>query len=153
MATDLERLALRHGIRPGTVEVVGAAAARLGTTPRMLRYRESLGLLAPARTAGGYRTYDRRDLLAAAYAAELEERHGVPPAAVAFALRAVHDAELRDELAVLGRLARRQPEPGAATAAVATAVPPRRPAAAPAEPAAALDFETRKARALLRLAS
>jgi MerR family copper efflux transcriptional regulator len=169
MATDLERLALRYGIRPGAVEVVGAAAARLGTTPRMLRYRESLGLLAPARTAGGYRAYDRRDLLAAAYAGELEERHGVPPAAVAFALRAVHDAELRDELAVLGRLARRQPEPGhaaaagtaesgrrtatASAAAARTAPPARRPATAPAEPAAALDFETRKARALLRLAS
>jgi MerR family copper efflux transcriptional regulator len=150
MAKDLERLALRHGIRPGTVEVVGAAAARLGTTPRMLRYRESLGLLAPARTAGGYRTYDRRDLLAAAYAAELEERHGVPPAAVAFALRAVHDAALRDELAVLGRLARRQPEPVHAAAGEPAAPPARRPAAAPA---AALDFETRKARALLRLAS
>lgn len=150
MATDLERLALRHGIRPGTVEVVGAAAARLGTTPRMLRYRESLGLLAPARTAGGYRTYDRRALLAAAYAAELEERHGVPPAAVAFALRAVHDAALRGELAVLGRLARRQPEPAHAAAGEPAAPPVRRPAHAPA---AALDFETRKARALLRLAS
>src|SRR6266511_1283510 len=80
MATDLERLALRHGIRPGLAEVVGAAAARLGTTARMLRYRESLGLLAPARTAGGYRTYGEHDLLAAAYAADLEERYGVPPA-------------------------------------------------------------------------
>jgi DNA-binding transcriptional MerR regulator len=148
MATDLERLALRHGIRADTTEVVGAAATRLGTTPRMLRYRESLGLLAPARTAGGYRTYDRRDLLAAAYAADLEERHGVPPAAVAFALRAVHDASLRDELAVLGRLARRQPEP--AQAAASAGGPSRRPAP---EPAGALDFETRKGRALLRLAS
>ncbi|HEX8927373.1 MAG TPA: hypothetical protein VGA45_00535, partial [Actinomycetota bacterium] len=97
---------------------------------------------------------------------ELEERHGVPPAAVAFALLAVHDAELRDELAVLGRLARRQPEPARAPAAGTagsarrtatasaeaggTAQPARRPATAPA---AALDFETRKARALLRLAS
>src|SRR6266536_2072218 len=122
MATDLERLALRHGIRPGLAEVVGAAAARLGTTARMLRYRESLGLLAPARTAGGYRTYGEHDLLAAAYAADLEERYGVPPAAVAFALRAVHEA------AVQGAAR----EPGHA---------------------AALDFETRKARALLRLAS
>jgi MerR family copper efflux transcriptional regulator len=148
MATDLERLALRHGIRPGTTEAVGAAAARLGTTPRMLRYRESLGLLAPARTAGGYRTYDQRDLLAAAYAADLEERHGVPPAAVAFALRATHDTALRDELAVLGRLARRQLGPTRAVAGEAA----RRPAAS-AEPAGALDFETRKARALLRLAS
>jgi DNA-binding transcriptional MerR regulator len=150
MATDLERLALRHGIRPCPAEAVGAAAARLGTTPRMLRYRESLGLLAPARTAGGYRTYDQRDLLAAAYAADLEERHGVPPAAVAFALRATHDTGLRDELAVLGRLARRQPGPARAAAA---GEPARRPAAASAEPAGALDFETRKARALLRLAS
>src|SRR5919198_583775 len=65
MAIELERLAVQYGIRPDTTEVVGAAAARLGTTPRMLRYRESLGLLAPARTAGGYRTYDRRDPLAA----------------------------------------------------------------------------------------
>jgi MerR family copper efflux transcriptional regulator len=130
MATDLERLALRHGIRPGAAEVVGAAAARLGTTPRMLRYRESLGLVAPARTAGGYRTYGERDLLAAAYAADLEERYGVAPAAVAFALRAVHEPELRDQLGALARLARRQP---ARTAA--------------------LDFETRKARALMRLAS
>src|SRR6266498_1387824 len=124
MATDLERLALRHGIRPGLAEVVGAAAARLGTTARMLRYRESLGLLAPARTAGGYRTYGEHDLLAAAYAADLEERYGVPPAAVAFALRAVHEPALRGEIAAR--------EPGHA---------------------AALDFETRKARALLRLAS
>ena len=153
MATDLERLALRHGIRPDTTEVVGGAAARLGTTPRMLRYRESLGLLAPARTAGGYRTFDHRDLLAAAYAADREERHRVSPAAVAFALRAVHDAALRDELATLARLARRQPEPGRATGPAghqASGGPSRRPEP---EPAGALDFETRKARALLRLAS
>lgn len=132
MATDLERLALRHGMRPGTTEVVGAAAARLGQTARMLRYRESLGLLAPARTAGGYRTYGERDLLAAAYAAELEERYGVTPAAIALALRAIEEPGVRREITELSRLIRRRPEP------------PR---------AAALDFETRKARALLRLAS
>ncbi|HZD74009.1 MAG TPA: MerR family transcriptional regulator [Actinomycetota bacterium] len=133
MATDLERLALRYGIRPGAAEVVGAAARRLGTTPRMLRYRESLGLVAPARTGGGYRTYGESDLLAAAYAADLEERHGVPPAAVAFALRAVHEPGLRDQITLFGRLVRRQP--------------------VRADHTAALDFETRKARALLRLAS
>lgn len=108
MATDLERLARRYGIRPGAAEVVGVAAARLGTTPRMLRYRESLGLVAPARTAGGYRTYGEHDLLAAAHAADLEERYGVPPAAVAFALRAVHEPEVREAIGVLGGLARRQ---------------------------------------------
>jgi MerR family transcriptional regulator, copper efflux regulator len=151
MATDLERLALRHGIRPGLAEAVGAAAARLGTTARMLRYRESLGLLAPARTAGGYRTYGEHDLLAAAYAADLEERYGVPPAAVAFALRAVHEPALRGEIAILGRLTRRQPA-GAGRAAVGRegAV---QGAARELGRTAALDFETRKARALLRLAS
>jgi MerR family copper efflux transcriptional regulator len=152
MATDLERLAVRHGIRPGTAEVVGAAAARLGTTPRMLRYRESLGLVAPGRTAGGYRVYGEHDLLAAAYAADLEERYGVPPTAVAFALRAVHEVEVRDEIAALGRLARRQPAPRAEVAAARTAEAGHHQAAGPAG-ADALDFETRKARALLRLAS
>src|SRR6266536_480147 len=132
MATDLERLALRHGIRPGLAEVVGAAAARLGTTARMLRYRE-------------------HDLLAAAYAADLEERYGVPPAAVAFALRAVHEPALRGEIATLGRLTRRQPA-GAGRAAVGREGAVQGAAREPGH-AAALDFETRKARALLRLAS
>jgi MerR family copper efflux transcriptional regulator len=178
METDLERLALRHGIRPGAAEAVGAAATRLGTTPRMLRYRESLGLVAPARSGGGYRTYGERDLLAAAYAADLEERYDVPPAAVALALRAVHEPEMRDEIALLGRLARRRSagtaEPAAAsrrkpragrtdrqTAAGRTAREPERTdrqavaGRTDGEPGrtAALDFETRKARALLRLAS
>ena len=157
MATDLERLALRHGIRPGTVEVVGAAAARLGTTARMLRYRESLGLLAPARSAGGYRIYGERDLLAAAYAADLEERHGVPPAAVAFALRALHDPTLRSELTTLAHLARRAPGRVAVAAGRPGAAHRDHPTAAGAAARglgpAALDFETRKARALLRLAS
>ncbi len=32
MTIELDRLALRHGIRPGISEVVGRAAARLGKT-------------------------------------------------------------------------------------------------------------------------
>jgi DNA-binding transcriptional MerR regulator len=131
MAIDLERLARRHGIRPGSSEVVGAAAARLGTTARMLRYREALGLVAPGRAANGYRSYDEQDLLAAAFADEIERRRGVTPAAVAFALRALAEPEVAGELNELARLARRR-EASAATA---------------------LDFETRKARRLLRLAS
>ncbi len=132
MTIELDRLALRHGIRPGISEVVGRAAARLGTTPRTLRYREALGLVRPLRTRGGYRAYDERDLLAAACAADIEKRYRVPPTAVAFALRALHDPEVREEIQVLARLARHEPAPARA---------------------AALDFETRKARALLRLAS
>jgi len=126
----LHQLAARHGIRPGRSERVGEAAARLGTSARMLRYAEDLGLAAPPRTAAGYRAYGERDLLAAALALELQARHRVTPAALAFGLRALADPEFAAELRVLGRLARRE-QP---------------------LPLGALDFETRKARRLLRLA-
>jgi hypothetical protein len=126
----LNRLAARHGIRPGLSEPVGQAAARLGTSTRMLRYAEGLGLATPPRTAAGYRAYGEQDLLAAALALELQARYRVTPAAVAFGLRALADPGLAVELRLLGRLARREPAP----------------------PLGALDFETRKARRLLRLA-
>jgi DNA-binding transcriptional MerR regulator len=95
----------------------------------MLRYAEDLGLVAPPRTAGGYRVYGEQDLLAVALAGELQARHHVTPAAVAFGLRALSDPEVAASLRQLGRLARLQP---------ATID--------------ALDFETEKARRLLRLA-
>ena len=129
--SDLAHLAARYGIRRGAAEPVGAAAARLGTSPRMLRYREALGLVHPRRTAGGYRLYGEDDLLAAALAGELEEAYGVPPAALAFALRALEDPEVAQRLHVLGRLARHHE----------------------ARSIAALDFDQRKAERLLRLAS
>jgi MerR family transcriptional regulator, copper efflux regulator len=127
---SLQQLAARHGIRPGLSERVGEAAARLGTSARMLRYAEQLGLAAPPRTATGYRAYGERDLLAAAVALELQARHRVTPAALAFGLRALSDPGLAAELRLLGRLARQQPAPALGV----------------------LDFETRKARRLLRLA-
>ena len=127
----LGRLAGRHGIAPGRVEPVGAAAARLGTTPRMLRYRESLGLVRPSRTAAGYRGYTERDLAAAALSAELEAAWGVTPAALAFGLRALREPEVAASVLLLGRLAGGESPSGLA----------------------ALEFEERKARQLLRLAS
>jgi MerR family copper efflux transcriptional regulator len=130
VAIDLRRLADRHGIRPGLAERVGQAARRLGTSARMLRYAEDLGLVAPPRTPAGYRAYTEQDLLAAALAVELQASHGVTPAGLAFGLRALSEPELAEALRLLGRLARRgQPAP-----------------------LTALDFETRKARRLLRLA-
>jgi DNA-binding transcriptional MerR regulator len=95
----------------------------------MLRYAEQLGLVAPARTAGGYRDYGERDLRAATAALALQARYGVTPAALAFALRALEDPEVAGSLRHLARL---RSGPGRA---------------------AALDFETAKARRLLRLAS
>jgi MerR family transcriptional regulator, copper efflux regulator len=42
---------------------IGAAARRSGITVKMIRYYESIGLMAPAdRTEGNYRTYDGRDV-------------------------------------------------------------------------------------------
>ena len=38
------------------------AAARLGVTPRTLKYYEELGLVVPVRSAGRYRLYERADL-------------------------------------------------------------------------------------------
>jgi MerR family transcriptional regulator, copper efflux regulator len=142
-AGSLAQLAARHGIRPGLSERVGEAAARLGTSARMLRYAEDLGLTAPPRTAAGYRAYGERDLLAAALALELQARHRVTPAALAFGLRALADPGLAAELRQLGRLARQQPRRG-----------PGNPEGVPrwTPPLGALDFETHKARRLLRLA-
>jgi MerR family copper efflux transcriptional regulator len=110
---------------------VGDAARRVGTSARMLRYAEQLGLVAPARTSGGYRDYGEQDLRAAAEALELQGRYRTTPAALAFGLRALEDPEVARSLRRLARLVNR----------------------AHLDPAAALDFETAKARRLLRLAS
>ncbi|NHA01406.1 MerR family transcriptional regulator [Nocardioides sp. W3-2-3] len=45
---------------------IAEAARRAGVSPRALRHYEDSGLLAPARTAGGYREYDESDLARAA---------------------------------------------------------------------------------------
>jgi MerR family transcriptional regulator, copper efflux regulator len=108
---------------------VGDAARQLGTSARMLRYAEQLGLVAPARTAGGYRDYGAPDLAAAAFALELQARHRVTPAALAFGLRVLEDPEVAGSLRRLALLR------------------------SGGEPASALDFETAKARRLLRLAA
>lgn len=127
-SSPVGRLRARLDLRPGTRLAIGAAAALVGSTPRMLRYRERLGLLTTARR-GGRRCYTERELLALAYAGELERRHRVPPVALAFAMRALADPRLQRELRLLGELGHRL---------------------APAS-LAALDFDAAKARQLLDL--
>lgn len=87
------------------------AARRLQTTPRMLRYREALGLLATRGSQGAHRRYDERDLRAAALAHAVEQRYAVGPAALAFALRAVSEPEVGARVRALAELTGRLTPP------------------------------------------
>jgi MerR family copper efflux transcriptional regulator len=92
------------------------AARRLGTSPRMLRYRDSLGLLPPVREAPAgdghrHRQFGRAELDAVAAALRLEQRYDVSPAALAFGLRVLADPSVRAAVTDLGRRAGRLPAP------------------------------------------
>lgn len=116
------------------------AAQRLGTSPRMLRYRESLGLLPtvrervpgrrpPARTpdalaatpaagaapAPRHRRFGAADLDAVALGLAIERRYDISPAALSFGVRVLSDPRVRAEVAELGRrIGRIQPPPARA---------------------------------------
>jgi MerR family transcriptional regulator, copper efflux regulator len=118
------------------------AAQRLGTSPRMLRYRDMLGLLPPVRgtapAAGrassttlsrGHRQFDDDDLAAVAHALRIERRYDVSPASLAFGLKVLTEPGVRAEVAELGRRVGR--------------IGPR--------PAQALEFEKERALRLLHL--
>jgi MerR family copper efflux transcriptional regulator len=91
------------------------AAQRLGISPRMLRYRETLGLLPtvrpratsrrpPGRTeAGLHRQFGAGDLDAVALGLAIEQRYDISPTALAFGLRVLADPAARAEVAELGR--------------------------------------------------
>jgi len=117
------------------------AAQRLGTSPRMLRYRDLLGLIPPVREATptadrapsgrprGHRRFGDDDLAAVAQALRIEQRYDISPAALAFGLKVLTEPGARADVAELGRRLRRIAPP----------------------PARALDFEQERARRLLRL--
>jgi len=86
------------------------AAQRLGTSARMLRYRESLGLLPLLRQQAGragrpatHRQFTDRDLDAVALALAIERRYDISPAALAFGLKIITDPAARSQVAELGR--------------------------------------------------
>ena len=101
------------------------AAQRLDTSPRMLRYRDLLGLLPPVRTpaatsraipaasrspgragagrAGRHRQFGEDDLAAVSLALHIEQRHDISPAALAFGLRVLAEPAVRAEVAELAR--------------------------------------------------
>ncbi|HEY8046394.1 MAG TPA: MerR family transcriptional regulator [Streptosporangiaceae bacterium] len=105
------------------------AAQRLGTSPRMLRYREALGLLPPVGRGRGHRQFRDQDLAAVALALELERRLDISPAALAFGLRVLAEPVVRAQVAELGRRVGRVPPP----------------------PGSALDFEKERALRLLSM--
>ena len=115
------------------------AAQRLGTSPRMLRYRDMLGLLPPVRGTTavmarapsgrprGHRRFGADDLAAVAHALRIERRYDVSPASLAFGLRVLAEPPVRAAVADLGRRLGR----------------------IPATPGRALDFEKERALRLL----
>jgi MerR family transcriptional regulator, copper efflux regulator len=116
---------------------ISEAAKRLGTSARMLRYREELGLLPQVRdrlargVAGGaaaHRQFSEAELEAVAAALELERRYDISPASLAFGLRVLAEPSVRAAVADLGRRLGR----------------------IPATPVRALDFEKERALRLLR---
>src|ERR1700722_10338607 len=72
------------------------AAARLGMSPRMLRYREDLGLLPPLRDRPTGRGHAHRQFTE-------EDLAAITPAALAFGLRVLSDPPARAAVADLGR--------------------------------------------------
>jgi len=76
------------------------AARVLGSSPRMLRYRESLGVL--PRPPRGHRRYDERDLALARAVLELERRYDATPAELAFAVRTLADPDITAAVRDLG---------------------------------------------------
>ena len=107
------------------------AARRLGTSARMLRYREDLGLLPQVRErpagsrrgaavsgrgavsarGAAHRVFTEEDVEAVAAALELERRYDISPAALAFGVRVLAEPAARAAVADLGRRLGRIPAP------------------------------------------
>ncbi|MFE3458801.1 MerR family transcriptional regulator [Nocardiopsis aegyptia] len=93
---------------------ISTAAEQVGTSARMLRYREGLGLLPrtqeqPTGRGHRHRRFTEEDLRTIATGLELEREFDIPPAALAFALRVLAEpdvlARVREHGERLGRLA------------------------------------------------
>jgi MerR family transcriptional regulator, copper efflux regulator len=74
---------------------INEAAEITGWSPRMLRYVERVGLVAPARSGGGYRLYGAAELQRLRTLRELLEERELGLSDIAFAQRLREDAALR----------------------------------------------------------
>src|SRR5713226_4347192 len=82
------------------------ASMRLGISPRMLRYRETLGLLPAVRARSGtgrHRQFTEAEADAVALGLAIEQRYDISPAALAFGLRVLTDPAARAQVAEFGR--------------------------------------------------
>ena len=75
---------------------VGAAAARTGWSPRMLRYIERAGLIVPPRSGALYRLYGAAELQRLRTLHELLEHFGIALSEVGFARRLRENRELSE---------------------------------------------------------
>ena len=73
--------------------LIGDLARRTGVNARLLRYYEEQGLLRPARTAAGYRSYTGQDAATVRHIRLLLDA-GLSTAAIAGVLHCVHDDDL-----------------------------------------------------------
>lgn len=89
---------------------INEAATTTGWSPRMLRYVEQSGLVAPARSAAGYRLYGPEQLQRLRTLKELLAQFELQLSDVAFARRMASDGDLRDAVQGWLRSEARRPE-------------------------------------------
>ncbi|HEU4977572.1 MAG TPA: MerR family transcriptional regulator [Solirubrobacteraceae bacterium] len=77
---------------------INEAAETTGWSPRMLRYVERIGLVAPQRSASGYRLFGPAELQRLRTLRELQRRFDLGLGDIGFALRLRRDRRLREEL-------------------------------------------------------
>jgi DNA-binding transcriptional MerR regulator len=89
---------------------INEAAATTGWSPRMLRYVEQAGLVAPARSASGYRLYGAGELQRLRTLKELLAQFDVSLSDVAFAARMETDTDLQGAVQAWLRAQASRPE-------------------------------------------
>src|SRR5438270_9345175 len=89
---------------------INEAAHTTGWSPRMLRYVERTGLIAPERSASGYRLYGPAELQRLRTLKELLARFDIGLSDVAFASRMQTDDELRQAVQAWLAAQPRRPE-------------------------------------------
>jgi MerR family transcriptional regulator, copper efflux regulator len=93
---------------------INQAAGTTGWSPRMLRYVEQAGLLAPGRSESGYRLYGPAQLQRLRTLKELLTRFDIGLSDVAFAARMEADPDLQQAVQDWLRAEARRPEDVAA---------------------------------------